>query len=60
MRDLGMSKLHRFNVFSRKMNTTKWKLFPKHGGIYKLEKIQQILKRDTTLTSLNKCERMYP
>ena len=33
--------MHRFNAFSRNVNTINWKNLSTHGGIYKLEKIQQ-------------------
>ena len=53
-------KMNRFNAFSRNVNTINWKIFPKHSGIYKLEKIQQtFLERDKTLKSLKKYDRMY-
>ena len=53
-------KMHRLNAFSRNVNTINWKIFPKHGEIYKLEKIQQtFLERDKTLRSLKKYDRMY-
>ena len=42
----GMSKMHRFNAFSRNVNTISWKFFPIHGGMYKLEKIQQAFWRE--------------
>ena len=34
-------KMHRFNAFSGNVNTINWKDFPKHGRIYKSEKIEQ-------------------
>ena len=34
-------KMHRFNALSGNVNTIDWEDFPKHGGIYKPEKIQQ-------------------
>ena len=52
-------KMHRFNAFSRNVNTINWKFFPTHGGICKSKKIQQILERDKTVTILKKYERMY-
>ena len=39
-------KLHRFNAFSRNVNTVNSKNFPKHGGINKSEKIQQTFWRE--------------
>ena len=39
-------KMHRFNVFSRNVNTINWKIFSTHDGIYKSEKIQQVLWRE--------------
>ena len=36
-------KIHRFNGFSRNVNTINWKIFPTHGGTYKLKKIQRAL-----------------
>ena len=35
------------------------KMFPTHGGIYNSEKSTSILKRDKTLSNLNKYERLY-
>ena len=52
-------KMHRFDAFFRNVNTINWNIFPTHGGIYMSQKIQQILKWDTTLTSFKKYERMY-
>ena len=37
-------KIHRFNPFSRNVNSINLKLFSTNGGIYKLEKIQQAFK----------------
>ena len=42
-------KMHRFNVFYRNADTINWKRFPTHGGIYKLEKIQQAFWREIQL-----------
>ena len=53
-------KMPIFNAFSRNGNTINLKCFPIHGGIYKLEKIQQGFWRDNSLRSLKKYERMYP
>ena len=41
-------KIHRFNfnAFSRNANTINWKIFPTHGGTYKLEKIQRAFWRE--------------
>ena len=36
----------RFNAFSRDVSTTNLMIFPTHGGIYKLEKIQQAFWRE--------------
>ena len=53
-------KMHRFNAFSRNVRTIYWKIFPTHGGICKIEKIQQaFLERDKTLSSLKEYERVY-
>ena len=52
-------KMHRLNSFSGNMNIINWNIFPIHGGIYKLEKIQKAF-RDNSLRSLKKYERMYP
>ena len=41
-------KMHRLNEFSRNVNIINWKIFPTHGGIYKLEKIQQAFWREIT------------
>ena len=49
----------RFNAFSGNVNSINLIFFPTHGGIYKLEKIQQAFWRDNTLRSLKKYERMY-
>ena len=35
---LGWVKTHRFNAFSRNLNTISWKIYPSHVGIYKSEK----------------------
>ena len=40
-------KMPRFNAFSTNVNTINFKIFPTHGGIHKLEKIQQTFWRDT-------------
>ena len=52
-------KLHRFNEFSRDLNTINWKFFPTYVGIYKSEKIGNVFWSDKTLRSLKKYERMY-
>ena len=39
-------KMHKFNAFSGNVNTINWKFFPTHGGMYKLEKIQQAFWRE--------------
>ena len=39
-------KVHRFNAFSRNAKEINQKNFPTHGGIYKLEKIQQAFWRE--------------
>ena len=36
----------RFNAFYRNVNTINLKIFPTHGGIYKLEKLQQAFWRE--------------
>ena len=36
----------RFNALSRNVNTINLKIFPTHGRIYKLEKIQQAFWRE--------------
>ena len=38
--------MHRFNAFSRNVNSMNLKMFPAHGRIYKLEKIQQAFWRE--------------
>ena len=38
--------MHRFNVFSKNVNTINWKIFPTHGGRYMLQKIQQAFLRE--------------
>ena len=53
-------KMHRFNTFSRNVNTINWKLFPTHSGKYKSENSTSILERDKTLWSLKKYEKMHP
>ena len=42
-------KMHRFNAFSRNVNTINWKNFPTHVEIYKSEKIQEAFWKDKTL-----------
>ena len=37
---------HRFNAFSRNVNTIYWKTFSTDSGIYKLEKIEQAFWRE--------------
>ena len=44
-----MSKMPRFNAFSRTVNTINLNFFFTHGGIYKLEKIQQAFWREKEL-----------
>ena len=39
-------EMPRFNAFSRNVNAMNLKFFPTHGGIYKLEKIQQAFWRE--------------
>ena len=39
-------KMHRFNAFSRNVNTINWKNFPTNDEIYKSEKIQQPFWRE--------------
>ena len=39
-------KMHRFNAFPRYVNTKNLKIFTTHGGIYKLESIQQAFWRE--------------
>ena len=39
-------KMHRFNAFFRNVNAINLKNLPTHGGIYKLEKIQQAFWRE--------------
>ena len=34
-----------FNAFFRNENATSLKIFPTHGGIYKLKKIQEVFWR---------------
>ena len=53
-------KMHRFNAFSRNVNTINWNIFPTHDRIYKSKNSTSILERDKTLTSLKKYEMMYP
>ena len=38
--------MHRFNPFYTNVNTIDLKNFPTHGGVYKLEKIQQAFWRE--------------
>ena len=38
-------KMPRFNAFSRNVNTVNPNFFPRHSGLYKLEKIQQPFQR---------------
>ena len=47
-------KMHRFNAFSRNVNTINLKMFPTHDGMASIQ------ERDKILRSLKKYERMYP
>ena len=47
-----MSKMPRFSAFSN-VNFINWKIFPRHGGIYKSENSTSILERDKEI-------RMFP
>ena len=50
----------RFNAFPRDANIINLKIFPTHGGIFKLEKnSRRIMETDKALRSLRKYEGIY-